>query len=478
MTKKNNKGFSLIEVIIAVAVFAILIVPLTSQLISAVNINKKSTKKQYAIDKAEQIMESFKTADMSSSAISIPDGNSTGSYNFTCTSETTKTTDNEIAGIKKVNYTVKTYTCNDISIGGNYAKYGCTVTVSDLAQQVAALGYIWDPETGDAKKDAKKQYIKISSAVGTVRNLDNKQAAVIAGATYTGDTGTADGNNLDNQASSYFMDEKTDLLKQHTTAYNQMLTVSKEAYWGNDTFTKTTTIKIFKTEDDMYRVQCLVSYKDSTKVGVIRAAYENGTNNVYKPASPNGDGIVYQNDYKTLPPIYLLYIPATSNGDYVSRDYINIDTSGLKGKSEDGELEEGEKVKVYLFQTVAEIDDKYVDIINQTLQAEKKKEDRSIEDLVYRNASSLNSASSVRVCVNYEADGKTLVQPADETKIKAMSKKTKVYTNFSTDEANSTVDVKSTKKDQSDEVYMYDLTVEMEQTDNHDKTTISGTRGN
>lgn len=64
MTKKNNKGFSLIEVIIAVAVFAILIVPLTSQLISAVNINKKSTKKQYAIDKAEQIMESFKTADM------------------------------------------------------------------------------------------------------------------------------------------------------------------------------------------------------------------------------------------------------------------------------------------------------------------------------------------------------------------------------------------------------------------------------
>ena len=121
MTKKNNKGFSLIEVIIAVAVFAILIVPLTSQLISAVNINKKSTKKQYAIDKAEQIMESFKTADMSSSAISIPDGNSTGSYNFTCTTTTPKTTDNKIAGVKKVNYTEKTYTCNDISIGGNYA---------------------------------------------------------------------------------------------------------------------------------------------------------------------------------------------------------------------------------------------------------------------------------------------------------------------------------------------------------------------
>lgn len=474
MTKKNNKGFSLIEVIIAVAVFAILIVPLTSQLISAVNINKKSTKKQYAIDKAEQIMESFKTADISSSAISIPDGNSTGSYNFTCTSETTKTTDNEIAGIKKVNYTVKTYTCNDISIGGNYAKYGCTVTVSDLAQQVAALGYIWDPETGDAKvhkdidgKPIKGDYIKIASSVGTVRNLDNKQVAIIAGATYTGDTGTADGNNLDNQASSYFMDEKTDLLKQYTTAYNQMLTVSKEAYWGNDTFAKTTTIKIFKTAEGMYRVQCLVSYKDSTKVGNIRTEYENGVNNVYEPASVNGNGVVYQNDYKTLPPVYLLYVPATSNGDYVSRDYINIDTSALS---------DTDNAKIYIFQTASDIDEKYMDIINQTLQ--NGDASKSVEDLIYKNASSTSSASSVRVRVNYEAAGKTLVNPADGAKIDTMSKKTKVYANFSTDDANSTVSVKKTKDDKSDDTYMYDLTVEMEQTDNHDKTTISGTRGN
>lgn len=82
MAKNNNKGFSLIEVIIAVAVFAILIAPLTAQLISAINVNTKSTKKQYAIEKAEEIMESFKTANMKESAISIPDGNSTGNYEF------------------------------------------------------------------------------------------------------------------------------------------------------------------------------------------------------------------------------------------------------------------------------------------------------------------------------------------------------------------------------------------------------------
>ena len=359
MTKKNNKGFSLIEVIIAVAVFAILIVPLTSQLISAVNINKKSTKKQYAIDKAEQIMEGFKTADMSSSAISIPDGNSTGSYNFTCTTTTPKTTDNKIAGVKKVNYTEKTYTCNDISIGGNYAKYGCTVTVSDLAQQVAAMGYIWDPATGDAKVDENGDYVKITSSVGTVRTLDNKQAAIIAGATYTGDTGTADGNNLDNQASSYFKDQKTELLKNHTVQYNQMLSSDGDEFWKNDEFSKTTTIKVSKTANNKYRVQCIVEYVDKTTIGVIKSEYENNTNNVYKPASANGEGVVYQNDYDKLPPIYLLYVPATSNGIYVNRDYVNIDTNALDAD---------EKAKIYIFQTVADIDDKYAEIINEALQ--------------------------------------------------------------------------------------------------------------
>lgn len=471
MTKKNNKGFSLIEVIIAVAVFAILIVPLTSQLISAVNINKKSTKKQYAIDKAEQIMESFKTADISSSAISIPDGNSTGSYNFTCTSETTKTTDNEIAGIKKVNYTVKTYTCNDISIGGNYAKYGCTVTVSDLAQQVAALGYIWDPETGDAKVDENGDYVKITSSVGTVRTLDNKQVAIIAGATYTGDVGTADGNNLDNQASAYFKDQKTELLKSHTVQYNQMLSSDGDEFWKNDEFSKTTTIKVSKTANNKYRVQCIVKYVDKTTIGVIKSEYENNTNNVYKPASANGEGVVYQNDYDKLPPIYLLYVPATSNGIYVNRDYVNIDTNALDAD---------EKAKIYIFQTVADIDDKYAEIINEALQGGDSS--KTLDDLIYVNNQHKVSPSSVKVRVNFADSTGTLKKPADEAKINTLAGKTKVYANFTVDKPNSTVSVMGTKDDTADDVYMYDLTVLMEEKDSNDKTTdkttISGTRGN
>lgn len=65
MAKNNNKGFSLVEVIVAIAVFAILIVPLTSQLIGAIRTNETSKKKQYAIEKAEEIMEQFKVCDFS-----------------------------------------------------------------------------------------------------------------------------------------------------------------------------------------------------------------------------------------------------------------------------------------------------------------------------------------------------------------------------------------------------------------------------
>ena len=59
MVKSNNKGFSLVELIIAAAVFAILVYPITNALIAATKTTSTSTKKQYAVEKAEEIMENF-----------------------------------------------------------------------------------------------------------------------------------------------------------------------------------------------------------------------------------------------------------------------------------------------------------------------------------------------------------------------------------------------------------------------------------
>lgn len=96
---------------------------------------------------------------------------------------------------------------------GEYEKYDCTVTVNDIAHAVATKGYVWDANTNDLKKDGS-EYVRLTSGVGTVRNLDNKQSAIIAGATYMGATSGIEGNSLDNQAAAYFKDVKVDILKE------------------------------------------------------------------------------------------------------------------------------------------------------------------------------------------------------------------------------------------------------------------------
>ena len=60
MTKNNNKGFSLIELIIAVAVMAILITPIIRSVAQTLNNSASAKERQYVNDNAELVMEYFK----------------------------------------------------------------------------------------------------------------------------------------------------------------------------------------------------------------------------------------------------------------------------------------------------------------------------------------------------------------------------------------------------------------------------------
>ncbi|MBQ4522567.1 MAG: type II secretion system protein [Lachnospiraceae bacterium] len=79
MRKPNNKGFSMTEVIVAVAVFLILAIPIFSQLVLSVKNNSKAKASQYGINVAESEMELFKSVDLNAvakiySKIENPDG--------------------------------------------------------------------------------------------------------------------------------------------------------------------------------------------------------------------------------------------------------------------------------------------------------------------------------------------------------------------------------------------------------------------
>lgn len=441
MAKINNKGFSLVEVIVAIAVFAILIIPLTTQLISAVNTNKKTTKKQYAVEMAEELMESFKVCDLKDS-ITISDGDSSSSSEYVFTKSSTETKSVTLPDSTTVPYTINKYTCNDIAIGENFEKYTCEVTVNSAAYAVSSKGYVYDREKDACKVGDDGKYITTRPATGTIRNLDNKQAAIITGATYTGQGSGVNENNLDNQAFAYFKDIKLDLLKENTVYYNQYLSGSD--YFSADYFDKYTTIKVSKV-GSKYVIECSVRYEDQTQLTVISSKYTTDSKNVYKPDTAYGEGVVYKQEFDELPPIYLLYVPAIYNGAYCPSDYIKIDNSAAPDVTP----------KVYIFETASKIEDEYKDIICDQFNVS------DLEQLVYQNKEYAMDQKKVSVRVNLEAgDADTL----------------KVYANFNIDKTKSNINVLDMSEDENDSVYLYDISITLTDSEGH-KTTVSGTRG-
>ena len=209
----------------------------------------------------------------------------------------------------------------------------------------------------------------------------NDQAAIISGATYLGQNSGVEGNSLDNKAFQYFQDAKLDILKKYDVYYSQYL--SGADYFVNDSFNKYTDIKVEK-KAGKYVVSCIVHYEDNTKLGIIKSAYAASGTNVYYPDTIYGKGVVYEKEYDMLPPIYLLYVPAVYNGAYCPVDNISVDTSGLAA---------GDKAKIYVFETAAEIDDKYKDIICKQFGVD------DVEDLVYKNSKyTLNQKNCISKC--------------------------------------------------------------------------------
>ena len=408
MVKSNNKGFSLVEIIIAAAIFAILIYPITNALITATKTGTTSTKKQYAVEKAEEIMEIFKTADLSGN-VNIPDGNGTKTYSFTKGTPSGKSI--TLPNSKTAEYSDTTYTCNDVSIGKSYETYTCQVDVNDAAYQVLKNGYV-------------------------LAGLDG-------GATFKSDESGATGNNLDNLAYQYFLDAKLDVLRKYDVQYNHYL--SGGGTFNEDHFQKNTKIKISKL-GSTYTVECYVEYTDYTTVSVIRSQYESSGKNVYKPTTLYGDGIVYKQEFTNgLPPVYLLYVPAIYNGSYCTTDTITVDNSGIS-----------EKADVYVFETTAELSDTYKKIIREQFNV------ANVDDLTYTNTGKNTKMSDVKVRLKLAAGAK--------------SSDLNVYANFDFDNVNSDYPVARLTEDQSDSVYMYDITVTLTDSKGN-KTTVTGTRG-
>ena len=69
--KRNKKGFSLIEILVAISIIAVVIVPLAMNLISGARMNNKAKKVSASTDISTSIIETMQTVNLSDIMIEL-----------------------------------------------------------------------------------------------------------------------------------------------------------------------------------------------------------------------------------------------------------------------------------------------------------------------------------------------------------------------------------------------------------------------
>ena len=165
MTKLNNKGVSLIDCLIAVAVLAILVSPIISQLYTTVQVSAKAKEEQYVIDDANQIYEVFRKTKDEDLVVNLPVDDkkinnvfdntsinkhqcilcdSTGTpINYTGVIPAGSAKDASVVSTNPltVEYKYKIYTMENEKLGRASTEYNRYVVWSDLKNIIYELGY-------------------------------------------------------------------------------------------------------------------------------------------------------------------------------------------------------------------------------------------------------------------------------------------------------------------------------------------------
>ncbi len=141
MAKTNNKGFSLIEIVIAVAILSILLTPIIRQFSNTLNTSRRAKALQEANEKATYQMEEFQTVSREELDKDTYYGKPTEKKDIEAELYSTE----GVSLLKTVKYNTYTYTLPDCEIGAKKDKYSNVVVLDDLANKVRAQGNASDP---------------------------------------------------------------------------------------------------------------------------------------------------------------------------------------------------------------------------------------------------------------------------------------------------------------------------------------------
>lgn len=301
MLNKKNKGMSIVEIVIAIAVFVILMIPIVTSIISSMKSATRGKGLQYRNDFAQDLVEYIKQGSLSSEDI-LSDSyyKQIGADEISFSSEQGEETTIDGTEEKKAAYE-SYYVNGSVRLGIENKKFSYKVKISNQDY---------------AKKEiSDSAYVNPNNLkVGVVEDLDHTKLALINGTVA----------NYDITASKAFLSEKLSILSQKAPEkYNQyMLNTSTSTLFNDDTATRIVLVKVEKIAGK-YNVSCTLRYKDNSRIEYIGGNMSDDLNDHWIEYVP------YSKQFDELPNIYLMYNPCIYNGVYSDNDYIVLDTDGI-----------------------------------------------------------------------------------------------------------------------------------------------------
>ena len=281
MARKDNKGFSIVEIVIAITILSLLLVPIVTQISQTFKTNRQTRRQQLANDDAIYVMEDFQKSTLGEleTKYSAP-----SSEEITCKiyDETGSDTGDT------VKYTANIYTLSDVELGHENTVYTRKVIMDDLSlallnegyrmtvNSVELAGFEVNDEGNTVKYDSNGRITDVVCTtttpvnnpnkvnLGNMQNMDSTKVAIIGG----------NAANFDAQAEQGFYSlalnkmKETDKPSWDQAMYSSLSDSVLNQYYNLDNTKKVTRIYIDQLTDDTgndyYQVSVGITYKNTT----------------------------------------------------------------------------------------------------------------------------------------------------------------------------------------------------------------------
>ena len=356
MARKKNSGFSLIEVVIAVAILGLLITPILTNIVQTSNTSRRAKERQAAVENAEYITNFIQRTDKSeldkASSGGVSDINITSFQRFydddalEC-----KLVNASGEVIKTVKYNATVYNLDNVKLGPKSNEYKRKAVLDDLNNNILAAkcSVIYDENkytdnlksrgfvlTNEGSIVKYNEYGTVSEVVckerteaysdkyvnpnavslGFIQDLDSTKVAIIQGIA----------SNFDAQVTNEIFSQKMNTLKLNDEdEWNNQVGRTDDTVFANDEtavrllYVSISTVSHNVSDTkviDYYEVKCDVCYYDNYTVlghhGTAKLKYNVYAKKFYTTESPD---------------IYLIYEPYVSDFGkslYSYNDYIEI----------------------------------------------------------------------------------------------------------------------------------------------------------